>query len=190
MRKILFVLLALVFVAGVSFAATTTSLDNASIFGESYGPAGVTAPVEIQKVYLGSAASCAIGDVVTWNVTAQDGYTVDRCAVDYDTLAGEIVGFAGVMVTSTSRVTSASTTTPSSSGPNVGYMAVRGFCVALVDTSESKTGGKLVLNGATLAASFGTADGGGTGFTKRPSQDIGILFTDAGADSLMRVYLR
>ena len=191
MRKIIVLALLALFVAGVASAdPTKTSQENSVIFGSGSGAIGVTAPVETQKCYLHSQASASVGDVVVWNLTAQDGYCVDLCTFDLwsAAAAGHEATFAGVMVTATSRVSSASASSPKSSGPNVGYMAVRGFCVAKCDTSECMTGQPLRLNGASLAYSFGTAPGKASGIT-RISQDIGVLLYDSGADGLMRVYL-
>jgi len=190
--KVLLVAIAILFVAGSVFAnSEITSSDNAVIFGPVMGPKGITAPVEVIKVYLHSQASASVGDVVAWNMTAIDGYTVDLLTFDQDTAAATnvVATVAGVMVTITSQVSSASSSTPKATGPNVGYMAIRGFCPAKVDTSRAETGRPLIANGATLTYSFATAPHTASAATKT-SQDIGVLLLDAGADGLMRVWLR
>lgn len=206
MRKILFSIFALLLMAGFVYAdSDIQSGDNTIILGSHMGPTGKTPPTEVQKCYVTSHGTLAagkydasaavdtgidVGDVVEWDTTRADGYSVSIGNSDWATEAPTTCQFAGVMVTACSRDT-ATLTTPSGSGTNVGYMAIRGFCLAKVDTSLSVVGEPLIMNGATLAASFATIPtGDSTRKGHSMSQDIGTLLTDDGYDGLMKVVLR
>ena len=69
-------------------------------------------------------------------------------------------------------------------------MAVKGYCLAKVDTSESATGEKLTLGGSTLVAAFQTVTTGTPAAATTVSQDIGQLLTDTAVDGLMPVWLK
>jgi hypothetical protein len=207
MRKSLFaflfaVLLVMGGVLNVYADADIQSGDNAVIFGSYMGPEGMTPPTFVQKVYVTGHGTLEadqydtstvidqgidVGDVVMWDTTRADGYSVT--ILNADAGVGGIANacVAGVMVTNCSRDTG-TLTTPKGSGLNVGYMAVKGFCYAKVDTSAAATGGALIANGSTLEGSFATAPTTMSG--KALSQDIGILLLDNGADGSMKVVLK
>jgi len=164
--------------------------NNVTILGVSGGPSGTTPPTEIVKVRYGytcqialnSAGNISSGDVLVWDTTSADGITVSKCITDYP---NSTTGYAGVAVVD---ITTADTTGTTGQERNWGYMAVRGYCLAKVDTSESSTGERLVMNGATLVASFQTQVTGAPGAPI--SDDIGVLLRDDAADGLMPVMLR
>jgi len=192
MKKLFSVLLVALFVVCFALpvmAADGPALKNVTILGANGGADGVSAMTEIVKVryargmgakeqFYGGLSS---GDVVVWDTISADGVTISASIADVPTN-----GFAGVLVTD---IETADNATLNSNNKNWGYMAVRGYCLAQVDTSESTTGVELCQNGATLEASFGTCDlaGGSPGAL---SQDIGTLLTDTGSDGLMKVWLR
>ena len=189
MRKIL---LSLAFIATLLMSSAVfatveiESGDNAVIVGPHMGPAGLTPVTECIKVSTGSGTSASIGDVMVWDYSnASDAYHVKRCAAD-DATGTEY--FAGVMLTTTSQDSHYSYTNPKANGPTVGYMAIRGLARALIDTSASTAGGRLSLNGSTLAASFSTYTR--LGLDDNMSQDIGVLLNNDGTDSPMRVWLK
>ena len=204
MRKIFLALIvASLVMGGVAFASSEImSPDNAVIVGPHMGPTGKTPPTEVIKVYVTShgtleadqfdvtaAADQGVdpGDVMIWDTTRADGYAVAIATSNFGTASVATIPFAGVMVTPASRDTS-TLTTPSGTGTNVGYMAVRGFCMAKIDTSAAATGEALIVNGGTLEGSFATTPQTLAG--KGLSQDIGILLTDTSSDTLMKVVLR
>ena len=203
MKKLLLLSLAVLFVmGGMAYASVEIqSSDNAVIIGSHMGPTGKTPATEVIKVYVTSHGTLEadeadltaaadkgvdVGDVMEWDVTRADGYSVTINNADTYISGIAASPFAGVMVTSCSKDT-ATLTTPSGTGYNVGYMAVRGFCMAKVDTSNSTTGEVLIPNGGTLEGSFGTVP---TIAKIAVSQDIGILLTDTASDGLMKVWLR
>ena len=203
MRKIFALsLIALLVMGATAFGSSEIqSGDNAVILGPRMGPVGITPVTEVIKVYVTSHGTLEadqfdltaaadqgvdVGDVMIWDTTRADGYCVAIATADAITAGIASAPFAGVMVTPCSRDTS-TLTTPNGSGYNVGYMAVRGFCMAKVDSSASTTGELLVVNGGTVEGSFGTLP---TIDAKSASQDIGTLLTDVGADSVMKVVLR
>jgi len=209
MKKLILLSLAVLFVmVGVSYATVEiASPDNAVIVGPYMGPVGKTPVTEVIKVYVTShgtleaetagyyiqpdATAAAdqgvdVGDVMEWDLTRADGYCVTICNADTYSSGIAASPFAGVMVTPCSRDT-ATLTTPSGTGYNVGYMAIRGFVYAKIDTSNSTTGEALIPNGGTLEGSLGTVP---TIAKISGSQDIGILLTDTASDGLMKVWLR
>ena len=189
MKKLYRLVLAFAFVLLMAGMASATSEiqsgDNAVIVGARMGPQGMTPVTEVIKVSTGNETSAVIGDVMVWNYADRaDGYHVIRASVDAS--IGTQV-FAGVMVTSTSQDSAYSYTNPKANSPTVGYMAIRGLARAKIDGSNSTAGERLILNGGTLAASFGTETAASS---KRLSQDIGILLEDTGGDTINRVWLK
>ena len=119
---------------------------------------------------------------------------VSVCRSNFSDDVSEVIGygpFAGVMVTVTSK--DAEWTTVSGSDPTVGYMAVRGYCDALIRDDFAVKGSPLITLGGEQAGYMGTIDGGliGTNYKDTPlSQDIGILLEDTDTSGLMKVWLR
>lgn len=173
--------------AGSDYAA-----QNVVIEGTSGGATGTTPPVRIMKVRYSlmqatpqsSTGNVSSGDVLIWDTVSADGITVSKCAVDSP---NDTVAFAGVAVTD---ITTADSTSTIAVVRNWGYMAIRGYCLAKVDTSESATGEKLALGGATLQGAFQTVNTGLGANAVNASQDIGVLLNDTTSDGLMPVTLR
>lgn len=201
-RKILSLVIVSLFVmGGLAFSASNYESENVMIFGPTMGSGGITPPQMIVKCSLGSEDSGAKGDVLVWDVTSKRiadgsglGYVVRLC--DIDSAVGEVDGdmnlytmFAGVLVTTTSK--DSSWISAEASGPEVGYMAIKGYVDAKIDTSEATLGRPLVLTGNTTVASFGTvglaANPNVQGY--RLSEDIGILLEDTETNGLMKVWL-
>jgi len=198
MRKLLsfFLVLALVVcVMGYGYAASKVGYDQPDSenvlseagFGGSVGTTPPTIVIKVRYATPGVAAqsggldnSLTSGDVVDWSLISADGYSVVSCDAS-DTLA---YSYAGVMVTD---VATTDNVVVSGGGKNVGWMAIKGYCLANVDTSLATAGAKLVPNGATLKNSFGTHDAAGLGTS---SADIGVLLRDTGTDGVMPVWLR
>ena len=180
MKKIIaLVLITLLAFAGTSFAAGDYGSDNVVIEGPRMGGAGITPVTKVVKVRYGytggvqrTGGDLSSGDVVVWDTTSADGYTISACIAD------DGANFAGVLV---EDVSTADNVKVSGRGRNIAYIAVEGYCLARMDTSGSTTGNGLALNGATLSKSM-VAD--------VTSNDIGVLLTDGGADGLMKVWLR
>jgi len=192
MSKKLFLLLIAVFLlmGGLPLVyAEAPASQNVEYLSGSGGSAGVTPFTEVVRVRYGlqgvglSDASLASGDIVVWDSNSADGITVSACIVDY------AMSYAGVMVT-TAATADSSTINPGTK--NWGYMAVRGYALAKVDTSDATVNGQLITNGGTLIKSFGTVDSVGNPNVGNGlvSKDIGVLLSDTGTDGLMPVMLR
>ena len=186
MKKILSLLFACLLMVGTAHAAVDiASGDNVVILGSHMGPVGATPVTEVVKCHLGTNASQVVGNAVMWDTTSTSptvlGYSVIPANVDGGGL------FAGVMVTTTSQESTAQSTLRGS-GPQVGYMAVRGLVRAKIDTSASTVGKRLRLNGSTLAGSLAT-DANGTPSLGECSGDIGVLLEHHGTDAILRVWL-
>jgi hypothetical protein len=215
MRKLLSLIIISLFVmSGLVFASSEWTYENVTILGPRMGPKGQTPPVEVIKVTVGSEDdSIAVGDVMAWFVEAGAtdgnalGFAVAKirrgCSEDVSNYQNEGFGpYAGVMITvATSNDqgggggwTNANPLNPASS---IGYMAIRGFCDAKVDTSQATVSDHLVVGGHKS-----TAGGAGPGYfmtlnnitgvssEKGFSEDIGVLLEDTGTDGLMKVWLR
>jgi len=191
MRKLFTLLLVAAFLlsGSVVYAASNYASPNAEIMGPQGGALGISPMTQIIKVRYGRGnsgdqdvyPSLASGDVVIWDTNSADGVTISGCIVDFD------APYAGVLVTTIATQDSASNVR--GSDKNWGYIAVKGYCLAKVDTSApTVTGGSIVTNGATLIMSFATT-AAATG-REAISKDIGVLLTDTGADGLMPVWLR
>jgi len=195
MKNLFRFFLVALFIVGLVYSAEAVTNDYASqnveILGASGGALGTTPPTVIMKVRYSrmdatpqSSGSVISGDVLIWDTNSADGITVSRCVVDSP---NDTVYFAGVAVTD---ILSADSTSTIAVTRNWGYMAVKGYCLAKVDTSESATGEKLTLGGATLVGAFQTVTTGTPAAATTVSQDIGQLLTDTTVDGLMPVWLR
>ena len=195
MKNLFRLLLAALFIFGSVYMAEAVTNDYASqnveIMGVSGGPSGITPPTVIMKVRYSqmdatpqSSSNVVSGDVLIWDTNSADGITVSRCVVDSPS---DTAYFAGVAVTG---IQSADSTSTLGITRNWGYMAVKGYCLAKVDTSESATGEKLTLGGSTLVAAFQTVTTGTPAAATTVSQDIGQLLTDTTVDGLMPVWLK
>lgn len=193
MKKLFSVVLVALFLM-VGFVVTSEAIsnfaaDNAQIRGtfggkEGISPAVVPVRVRYARIPTNPQAdeTIASGDVLVWDTSSADGITISRCIVDSP---NDTTHFAGVAITT---IPTADSTTIRASDKCWGWMAVSGYCLAKCDTSDSTTGEKLALGGATLEAAFQTAPTGTAAILI--SEDIGVLLTDTGADGLMRVFLR
>ena len=190
MKKLFSILLASFLVLGL--ASSALALDNnpesasVEIFGSFRGPNGVTPTTKIVKVRYsleppGGAASLtgnlSSGDCVAWDTNSADGYSISACVSDNQQ------NYAGILVTD---LTTADNSIVRGDGDNVGYIALKGYALAKVDTSKATTGQRLLVNAETLTKSLATLDLAG-GITV--SSDIGLLLTDTGSDGLMPVWL-
>lgn len=186
MKKILFVslILCLCLGIGVSFAEFPQS-ENVVDIGGNYGSVGTTPPTKILRVRYAmqqaNAMTISSGDVVIWDTTSKDGLTISACVTD------NASNYAGVLVTSIPTADNISQVNQNTR--NWGYMAVQGYALAKVDTSNAATGGKLYVNGGTLARSFGTVELAGV-TAGSVSYDIGVLLSDTTVDGIMPVWLQ
>jgi len=187
MRKLFLVVLAALLICGVAQAAVNTIPtpgSSAVIYQTTTGSLITTVSTVIIPVRYASMRandpSLASGDVVIWDTVSADSLTISGCITDNDST------YAGVLVTTIATADSAAKT---GNERNWGYMAIKGYCLAKVDTSESTTGAPLVANGDTQTTSFSTVDlfGGTVGTVSR---DIGILLRDDASDGLMPVWLK
>ncbi len=112
MRKLLSLIIISLFVmGGLVFADSSYSVENVTIFGPNMGADGITPPVEIIKITVGSDdAALVVGDVMTWGIQPQYtdgnslGLRVEKCTRDEmsTNVSTGTTGqgpFAGVMVT-------------------------------------------------------------------------------------------
>ena len=174
----LLALVALLSMGGLATAGTTSGFDttNAIILD---GTGGVLdRPTIIKKVRYAqmgpnkTSPSLNSGDVVKWDVTSADGITVSACTATTDAPCGVLVS---VLMTDDSAGFSVN--------DNYGWMAVGGYAVANIDTSEATAGQPLILTEQVTASLpyLGTVD-----LNSAPgsfvSKDIGTLISDPGAD--------
>jgi len=187
MRRLFVLTLAVLMICGIASAAVNsipTPTSRAVIYRTATGSSITEVGTVIVPVRYGNAddnaPSLASGDVVIWDTTSADAITISGCITD------NAVTYAGVLVTT---IATADVTDVSNNARNWGYMAIHGYCLAKVDTSESTTGALLISNGGTQSTSFGTSDlfGGTVGTVSR---DIGILLRDDASDGLMPVWLK
>ncbi len=223
MKKLLTVLFACLFMAGLAFADSNYTSENAVILGPNMGGEGITPPVEIIKISVGSEDNAIVGTVMTWNIDQSTdgqglGFVVDICersastdiSVNTATDSRGYGPYAGVMVT-TASIDVAQTNAGGTGGITFdvtdvtgyssaqGYMAIRGYCDALMRDADSTLGENLVLVGASTNAGPGyfqttaAADGSGgcdVQSLTSLSEDIGLLLEDPAANGLARVWLR
>lgn len=185
-KSILFVLCFVMFTS-IAFGASGYTSENIVILGPEMGSIGMTPPTEIIRVSTGSDDSCAIGDVMMWDTAgaATHGFSVRRCTIndgseDYDTALATRSVFAGVMVTTTSKDSAVTYNTVAGDGPEVGFMAIRGYCEAFCDANTTEPGERLVLKGSNDTAKFGTVDYS----VNRTSYDIGVCLENPTSDSV------
>lgn len=182
--KIFTVLIALLMLAGSAFAGAPSAPSHTNAVYVGRTDPG-TPPQEIVLVRYANRDTLDTGvnsgDVLVWNTVSADGQTVSRDTLGY--------GFAGVAVTA---IATPDTNSATLIEDNWGYMCIRGYCLARVDTSNSTTGYAVIPNGNTLQASFGTSsalgNGGAGGGVN--SEDVGVLLTDTASDGPMPVWLR
>lgn len=194
MRKLFSLLLASLLIVGLASSALAVqpyASDSVEIYGKFRGPNGITPTSTIVKVryamQAADAQSLASGDVVVWDPTSSDGYTISACTTD------RAISYAGVLVTTIQTTgVDATATEIIGYGDNIGYMCIQGYCLAKVDTSEAGTLEQLIANGSTLEAAFATggADGIASQIETPISMDIGVLLQNTGADTSMPVWLR
>ena len=178
MRKLVSVLVvvSLLMVAGLSFAEAPGRENIFDLFGRG-GSTGVTSPTTVIKVRYANrqldAPALASGDVVVWDIVSADGMAISACERNNE------LSYAGVLVTSIAT------------NDGVGWMAIKGFVLARVDTSQIETGNRVVPGGATLVRAFGGAvQTVPTDATlAQISRDVGTLLRDTGTDGLMPVWL-
>lgn len=188
MRRLFLLVLVALLCGGVVYAADLSrsysdyASPNAEIFGASGGKTGISPGTEIIKVRYAmmdaNSNNLNSGDVVSWDCVSADGVTITACVAD---VSGS---FAGVLVTTINTADSAS---KNGNERNWGYMAIKGYCLASVDTSASNTSEALIVNAGTLQKSFATLPATITAYVSR---DIGVLLNDTGTDGLMPVWLR
>lgn len=184
--KVLSVLIALLMVAGTAFAGSppAPAYENAIYVGGNGEPG--SPPMEYVLVRYANRdvndAGVISGDVLVFNTVSADGYTISIDTIGY--------GFSGVAVT---NIATPDTNVANLLEDNWGYMAIRGYCLAKVDTSSATTGFDVVPNGNTVKGSFGTKDffdAGNAGGPGINSADVGVLLIDNASDGLMPVWLR
>jgi hypothetical protein len=98
MRRLFLLALAIALLSGgVVYAANDYALPNATVFGASGGPTGVSPATQIIKVRYArmeaNAPSLASGDVVSWDEISADGITISGCVFD------SASSYAGILVT-------------------------------------------------------------------------------------------
>lgn len=187
MKRFICIFVALLMVAGVAYAGAPPSPSSINVnyvsgHGEPGTPVQEVILVRYAKRYNGdpgNAPAIASGDVLAWDTISADGVTISVDILGY--------GYAGVAVTA---ILTPDTLLVDLTEDNWGYMCIRGFCLANVDTSLANTGYTLRASGNTVAGTFGTADlisGQAPGVS---SADVGVLLTDNTADGLQPVWLR
>lgn len=180
MKKLFSLILVAMLLTGFAAHADQPTGDGYSIMGQG-GQAGLTPRTLVIPVRYGLRSAVALslssGDVVIWDTTSADGMTISACVTDNDST------FAGVLI---STIQTADSSSLRRNSRNWGKMAIKGYCLAKVDTSASTAGMAIVPNGATLSRSLATTPTDGT----QMSADMGVLLKDSGSDGLMPVWLR
>lgn len=163
-----------------SLAVNYPAAEEVSIFGKYRAPDGTTAPVLIVKVRYANQEADGTqlnsGDVVIWDVTSKDGYTISALV----STTSQDSTYAGVLVTD---IESADTNVVRGFGRNIGYMAIRGYCLARTDSGAVAGDGLITASSATIAKGFATAVDGIL------SSDIGVCLESPGSDGLAPVWL-
>jgi len=179
--SILLVSLLVVGFASISYGAANYASDNVDIVGKFGGAEGISPFTEIIKVRYGfeskDAPTLSSGDVVVWNETSADGITISACILS----GNNALSYAGVLVTDIQTSDSNLVTRASR---NWGYMAIRGYCLAKIDSSEAAVNRRLLPNGATIKSSFA-----GTSGQEALSLDIGFILRNSSSDGLGAVIL-
>ena len=194
MKKLLALFLAVLFISGAAYADTAqTAGENVVIFSQT-GAKLTDPPMMIRLVRYGKygdnendflLSKLTSGDAVCWNTASHDGLTVSLCSAITDQPK-----FAGVLVTDLLTQDVGSSTTEADD--NYGYMAVKGYCLADVDTSEATAGQSLQISVPDTSSTtitnemLGAFDTRNNVATDNPpvSRDIGVLLVDPGADGL------
>lgn len=190
MRKLfVFAIAALFLMSGIALASSLQPAYQNAITIDGEGEDDQP-PMFVKKVRYGAACSAGdgtqgiipklnSGDVVKWDTTSADGYTVSACTAttDYGLVCG-------VLVTDLQTQDSLGNVHDG----NWGYMAVGGYCLADVDTSQCTAGNPLVLSTSVTPAltAFGTQN---NQTQLAISKDIGTLLNDPGADGMAQVWL-
>ena len=184
MKKLFILIISLFMVGAVCYGAENYAAENVvNMFGRG-GPEGLTPGVQIIKVrygYVGGTGRNEIGlqsgDVVCWDTNSADGYTISACTTE------NASNFAGVLVTD---ISTADSVLVRGSGNNVGWIAIKGFCLAHIDTSKCTAGERLFTGGqvgdSDGGASFITTSGLSAVTGRTISNDVGLLLTDSGSD--------
>ena len=181
MRKLWFVVLALtIALMSVDALAAYPTYDGTQyIGGNNEKDQPISQIVRVRYGQTGAShATVVSGTVMMWDTNSADGVTVSVCTSAW---AGDFAA-AGVAVT---PFLTDDNGVYNEDDDSWGYMAVKGYCLALVDTSKAVTGGILVPSDA-LNGYYGTR---GDQLLKA-SQDCGVLLTDTTSDGNMKVYLK
>lgn len=137
MRRILFLALAIVLLAGSAQAATPYPDGNNILYAQQGGDNDKPTRTVVRVRYgLADPNSPTLtsGDVVVWDTTSADGITVSACIASNDS------AIAGVLVT---PLQTADATSVVQSARNWGYIAVQGY--ALVNASNEISAGDAIM---------------------------------------------
>jgi len=187
MRYISIILVALLVFSGVALAANERPSPQASnvMFLSGHGEVS-DPPVYAVRVRYGmmdaEAAnvnpSLSSGDIVKWDTNSFDGVTISACTAVTDAVAGILLTAAATQDSATFD-----------NDDNFAWMAVGGYCLANLDTSEA-TAGNILCASEQITPSlvaFGTENNYAT--VTYISKDIGTLLQDPGSDTLAPVWL-
>jgi len=186
MKKFIALFLAVLLVSGTAYAVTGQSPAGQNVViqravGAQRGESQVTVIIPVRYGRSdANSPSLTSGDVMTWDLVSQDGYTVSICQTDNDP------AYAGVLVTP--MLTDDTAGTFEDTGRNWGYMAVRGYVLAKVDSGAAIPGDPIVPNGGTLIGSFVTIPDVQAG--QSLSADLGVLLGTGASDGLHPVWLK
>lgn len=183
--KVFVAVLLAIGVCGVVYAEAPAS-DAVQFFGPN-GAVGLTPTTVIVPVRYAKEGdinpSLASGDVVVWDVTSADGFTISACETSNDTT------FAGILVTS---IQTADSTVFRRNSRNWGYMCVKGYCLAKMDAAT--TAGELLVPSGDAAdgeASMTTADKWASFYRNNyMSMDIGVALKTTTTSELAPVWLK
>lgn len=201
MRKFVSFLLASLLVVGLyaNVFADAPASENAVILGPFMGSVGITPATEVVKVRYsyepsipGTANTNIVsGDILVWDSTSGDGYTVSICTTSWDTEQFAGVAVQGILTADNSNVDDTQ---------NIGYMAVRGYCLARVFPDSATNGDGLMpisvaAAGATSAfitsgSVIHLSDIGTNTEQYRISNDVGTCLKEPSSTGLGAVYLR
>ena len=178
MRKVLFLILAILLMAGIAQAASS-DYKNA-IYVSGHGEVNQP-PQEVLRVRYGREGANEIritsGEAVVWDTTSADGVTI---TVPGATNGNEL--FAGIAVTD--LLTQDAGGTGYTLDDNYGYICVRGYCIASIDSA-------ITAGAATSGLAVSTWEGAlGPNTDAVNSQDVATLLQTSVAGTRAPVWVK
>uniref|UniRef100_A0A6M3KNR1 Uncharacterized protein n=1 Tax=viral metagenome TaxID=1070528 RepID=A0A6M3KNR1_9ZZZZ len=154
--------------------------------GGELGISPGTLVVPVRYGYTGggtrTGGSLASGDVVVWDETSSDGFTISACITSNDT------SYAGVLI---STIQTADSFPFSRSSRNWGKMAIKGYCLAKA-AAGGVTAGELLVPAGLPSGSFVTTTLYDVAAAQLSplSMDVGVCLKTNASSGLTPVWLK